>query len=171
MNHTRLLVVAGLLAGPAMVVAKVHVDLDETADFSRYRTFTIRDGRIRSPHPTLDNSLVQKKLHTAIAAELKKKGLTEATAKADVIVTFSVGSRDRKEVETFPSGGRGRGSRRYVYRVTDSTLVIDLRDPGTKELVWRATCTDTAQDPARLEKKISEDVSKAFKDYPPKKKK
>jgi len=50
------------------------------------------------------------------------------------------------------------------------TLVIDLRDPATRSLVWRAIATDEKSDATQLVGKLHDMVRKSVEKYPPKKK-
>mgnify|MGYP001598322636 CR=1 FL=1 len=170
MKKLSLLFTAALLWGSAARAQKIHTEFDEAADFSKYKTFAIRDGRIRTKQPALDNSLVEKKLKNALAAQLTAKGLQETSERPDLNVTYLLGAVDRREVDVTRVGWRGRGVRRDVHRYTVGTLVIDLRDASRRELVWRAVCTDTAGNAAKIQERIDKDVKKAFEKYPPKKK-
>ena len=162
---------------PALALAalaygqKVHVQFDESIDFSKYKTYVLETGSVRSPHQALDNTLVEKKIRNAITTRLSAKGMQQVESQGDVNVNYRLGSKDRRESDRVPAGRRGLGSRKVVYRVTDATLVITMRDPGMKDLVWQATCTDTGRDVQKLEEHINKDVEKAFKEYPPKHKK
>lgn len=149
---------------------KVNVEFDDAVDFKRFTTFAFRDGNVKSKHPQLDNTLTEKKIKNAIIQRLTAKGLRETGEKPDIVVTYRMGSKDRRQTDTYAAGWRGRGRRRVSYPVTDATLVIDIRDPAKRELIWRAVCRDTAQDPSKLEDRIHKDVEKAFKDYPPQRK-
>ena len=51
---------------------------------------------------------------------------------------------------------------------TEGTLVIDLRDPSTRSLVWRAIAREDKSDAAKIEGKLEDMVKKSFKKYPPK---
>ncbi len=165
----KLPLLAALAAG-AVLAQKVHTEFDGAADFSAYKTYAIRNGRIRSKDPALDNSLVQKKIENALKAQLAAKGLQEAAERPDVVATYVLGAANTREVDVVPAGWYGRRRRRVVTKHTQGTLVIDLRDARRRELVWRATCTDTAGNPAKIEERIEKDVKKAFENYPPKKK-
>jgi hypothetical protein len=48
--------------------------------------------------------------------------------------------------------------------------VIDLRDPTTRSLVWRAIATDEKSDATKLQGKLDDMVRKSIDKYPPKKK-
>ena len=88
--------------------------------------------------------------------------------KADLNVRYRLGSARRTEVETYPAGWRGWGVRRVRVPYTEGTLVIDLRDPGSRSLVWRAIATEEKSDPAKIESKLDEMVKKSVEKFPPK---
>jgi len=49
------------------------------------------------------------------------------------------------------------------------TLVVDLFDTETKQVVWWSTASDTVSDkPEKNAKHLNEAVEKMFKDFPPK---
>ena len=151
---------------------KVNTEFDESTDFSIYKTFAWRQGRINTRLPALDNTLVEKKIRSLVEAQLTAKGLREValTENPQLVATCMLGAANRREVDTVPAGWRGWGTRRVVYRVTQGTLTIDLRDRPRRELVWRSICTDTASDPGKFEKRLDSDVKKAFEKFPPRKK-
>jgi len=50
----------GLLLAFSACAQKITIEFDQAADFSRYRTFAIRAGRLNSPNPALNSELVKK---------------------------------------------------------------------------------------------------------------
>lgn len=60
--------------------------------------------------------------------------------------------------------GNARGESAY----TEGTLVIDLRDPSTRSLVWRGIASEEKSDGAKIEGKLDDMVRKAIEKYPPK---
>lgn len=52
---------------------------------------------------------------------------------------------------------------------TEGTLVLDLRDPSTRSLVWRAIASEEKSDAAKIEGKLDDMVRKSVERYPPKK--
>lgn len=52
----------------------------------------------------------------------------------------------------------------------EGTLVIDLRDPATHALVWRAIAAEEKSDATKIEGKLNDMVKKSIDKYPPKKK-
>jgi hypothetical protein len=69
-------------------------------------------------------------------------------------------------------GGRTRQYHYYRPEIHPWTLVVDIWDARTKQLLWRATATDTvSENPEKNEKKLKKAMEKMFKKYPPQKKK
>jgi hypothetical protein len=148
----------------------VDIEADESADFSKYRTFRMGEGQLKSKSPSLNSDLTRRKIDTEIRKRLIEKGLSEATGQADLNVQFRLGSARRNEVDAFPAGRYGRATRRVVTQYTEGTLIIDLRDTSRRELVWRAVVVEDKSDPAKIADRLDEMVKKAIEKYPPKKK-
>ena len=160
--------VLGLLVTLAAYGQKVTVEFDQAADFSHYRTFAIRNGRLNSKNPALNSELTRKHIENDIERALTAKGLEMDNGRADLNVRFTLGSARRVEREAYPAGWRGLGTRVVRVPYAEGTLVIDLRDPRTRSLVWRAIATEEQRDPAKLQGKLDDMVKKAFAKYPPK---
>ena len=45
---------------------KITVEFDQSADFSKYKTFAIRDGQLNSKNPALNSELVKKRIDADI---------------------------------------------------------------------------------------------------------
>ena len=52
-------------------------DFDAQTDFSKFKTFTLRQGQNESKSPELNSPLVRKKIEDSIRSQLIGKGLTE----------------------------------------------------------------------------------------------
>jgi Domain of unknown function (DUF4136) len=50
----------------------------------------------------------------------------------------------------------------------EGTLVIDLRDPSTRSLVWRAIAREEKSDANQIESRLEAMVRKSVEKYPPK---
>jgi len=69
-----------------------------------------------------------------------------------------------------PYGGRGFGARVDVMEYEESTLMIDIFDPETDELIWRGTARSrlsSDQTPERSIADINEAVTKILAQFPP----
>ena len=134
-------VVAASLAGCSTL--KTSVAWDEKADFARYKTWMWKDdGSIRDP-------TWNRRFQSVMEDELAKHGLKRVTADPDLWVVVHGRINAETRVESYsPAWGYGWGywaspSITTVYEIPVGTIIVDLGDPKTKELVWRATAGDT----------------------------
>ena len=158
-----------LLAAHSVFAQKVTVEFDQGADFAKYRTFAIRDAQLNSRNPALNSDLVKKRIDAGIERYLAAKGLMEVSAKPDLNVRYVFGAARKAQLETYPAGWYGLGRRVVRVPYSEGTLVVDLRDPATRSLVWRAIAREDKSDPAKIEEKLDDMVKKSIEKYPPKK--
>jgi hypothetical protein len=161
----------GLLAAHGARAQKVTMEFDQTIDFSKYKTFAIREGQLNSRNPALNSPLVKKQIEADIQNDLTAKGLTMVTSgAADLNVRYTFGAARKTEIEAYPAGWYGLGTRYVRVPYAEGTLVIDLRDPTTRSLVWRAIAAEEKSDASKIQRKIDDMVKKSIDKYPPKKK-
>lgn len=189
--HMNIVRVALLLAAtvlPATALAQqVNYDFDRDADFSKYKTFAYKVCM------QIENPLVDKRIVTALENTLAREGLIKAEGDADVNVTYHSSTTEDIVIDTntwgygygpgwrWGHGGYGYGGYGYgggplsatttIRKYTRGTLVIDVWDARTKQLVWRGTASDTvSDDPEKNDKKVQKALEKLFKKYPPERK-
>ena len=164
------------LVGAGAFAQDIKVDYDKAADFTKYKTFAIKLGT------SWNNPLSEKRVLAEIQQGLTEKGWTATTddAKADAIVVLHGATEKQKSLNTFYSGGYGgygwRGgwgggmssSTTTVDEYTVGTLVVDIFDAKSKQLVYRGTASDEISNkPEKNAKKLAKASDKLFKDFPP----
>ncbi len=143
-----LVVVMSSLVLVACSSLRVASDFDHTASFAGYHSFS---WMVRE-HQGVANPLVVQRAHDAIEAELKTRGFSETAdpAAADFVVDFTIGSRERTEVNTYPapytSSGWWNGQAWWGYpywggevdvrQYREGTLSIDVFDGHSNRPVW-----------------------------------
>ena len=164
----------------------VQTDHDATADFSAFKTFGFAGLADVNKGGIYDNSLMQKRIESAVVRELTAKGFRQVGVDEhpDLLVHYWVNVQDKQRLESGgtsvgvargPRGGYGWGAG-YGGGVTtveykEGTLILDLVEPAQKQLVWRATIVGTLQDSAEQNTELgNKAIAKAFEDYPPNKK-
>jgi hypothetical protein len=153
---------------PGAWAQKITVEFDEAVDFAKFHTFMIREGALNSKSPALNSELTRKKIDALIEKYMNARGMLKVGAKPDLNVRYRLGSMRKTEIETYPAGWRGWGTRVVRVPYTEGTLVIDLRDPSTRSLVWRGIAREEKDDPNKIEGKLDDMVRKALEKYPPK---
>jgi len=162
---------------------QVRTDWDRDADFQAMRSF-----RFESPpeatgtDPFADNTLIRKRVRKAVEGVLAERGYRAADAEevADFTITFAVLLEDQYSVQGTSAGfgwGLGRRGRRlgtdaYSERVSprqESTLLLDVKDPETGNLIWRGWGDGIVQtrDRARSEERLVEGVRAILARFPP----
>ena len=174
----RTLAVAAALSfvGAGAFAQDVKVDYDKAADFTKYKTFAIKLGT------SWNNPLSEKRVLAEIQQGLTEKGWTATTddAKADAVVVLHGATEKQKSLNTFYSGGyggygwRGMGMGGMGTATTTTseylvgTLVVDIFDAKSKQLMYRGTAQDELSDkPDKNAKKLAKASDKLFKDFPP----
>ena len=164
-------VILGFLVAQGARAQKITMEFDQTVDFGKYKTFAIRDGQLNSRHPALGGELVKKQIESDIQNDLTGKGLRMvASGPADLNVRYTFGAARKSELEAYPAGWYGMGTRYVRVPYAEGTLVIDLRDPAKKSLVWRSIAAEDKSDASKIQGKINDMVKKSIDKYPPKKK-
>ena len=160
----------GLFGALAVLAQQINIESDPAVNFSRFKTFAIRDSVLNSKNPALNSDLLRKRIDEDIRTALEAKGLRlVASGPSDLNVRYTLGAVRKAELEAYPAGWRGWGTRVVRVPFTEGTLVIDLRDPTTRTLVWRGIAREDKSDAAKVEGKLDDMVRKALDKYPPKK--
>lgn len=162
--------IVSFVAAHGAFAQRVTVEFDQSANFSKYKTFAIRAGQLNSKNAALNSELVKKQIEADIERGLTARGLTRVSGPSDLNVRYTFGSVPKTEVERYPAGWYGLGTRVVRVPYAEGTLVIDLRDPTTRSLVWRAIASEEKSDVNKIEGKLNDMVKKSLEKYPPKQK-
>ena len=152
---------------------QVKTDYDRSANFALYKTYSWEHVETKDP---LNVDRIKHAVNTVLAA----RGWTMVDSGADVAVVAMEITRDQQTLDTFYDGlGGGWGWRRFggggfgeATTTTDTykvgTVVVDLFDTKTKQLIWRGAASDTLSDNSDKNiKNLNESVDKMFKHFPP----
>ena len=162
-----------LLAGRVSAAQDVKYNFMPGTDFSKFHTYkwvTIEGGA----HP---NQIVDAQIKQAVDSQLAAKGLTKTDSdKADLYIGYQIALDQEKQWNAFGTGGMRWGGGMGTATsstITNGSLVLDMYDPSTKQLVWTGNATKTL-DPSGNQEKNQKNLDKAMqkllKNYPPKQK-
>jgi hypothetical protein len=173
------LVIAGLAAllGACASKPQIRTQSAPALDILKYQTFGFVE------HPDTDKSgyttLTTRYLKDAVTREMVARGYTQSE-QPDLLVNFSVGSKDKVEGTSWPDigVGWGRWSRgwgwggsfggRDIRTVTEGSLTIDVVDQQHKELIWSGTAKGrmTSKQENDPQPAIDQTVAAIFAKYP-----
>lgn len=162
-----------LLFASASSAQQVKTDYDRNANFAQYKSFSWEQVKTKNP-------LDVDRIKSAVSAALTAKGWTQVDSGADVCIVAMEITREQQTLNTFYDGfGGGWGWRRFggggfgeATTTTDTykvgTLVVDLFDKKTKQLLWRGSSSDTLSNNSEKNiKNLDKGVEKLFKNFPP----
>jgi hypothetical protein len=151
-------------------LAEVHTDFDKEANFSAYETFGWSEeiDKEKEDHPLLNNSLVKKRIKSAIKSEMEGRGYVFNAENPDIHVNFHIIVEEKTEVRNMPNYGYrmwwGNDVRSYNYN--EGTLIIDLIDNEQNQLVWQGYSSGVLKsNPEAVENKLRESISLIFQEY------
>jgi hypothetical protein len=178
--HAALFLGLALVAAPVLA-QKVHIDYDRSADFDSYSTYAWYETSDTSVADS--NELMHRRIIEIIEAQVSAD-MTKVDSDPDVYVTYHTEEKEEMSLDTthfgygYPSGwawdpywggwgGGGMGSSTTsVYTYTRGTLIIDIWDAKTQQLVWRGSANDIVpENPQKLERKLEKAVAKIAKKW------
>jgi hypothetical protein len=181
--------VAMLLTAPA-AAQKVSYDIGD-ADFTGMKTFAFKDSPVddsTTEKTTYNSPLITERTHAAIAAQLEARGLRQVGRNPDIYVSTRRVFKTEYEVYGSPYWGLGYGwgygyGPYYTgwgpwygdsgwYSVDErivGTLVVDVENAATGELMWRGLAEKHVHEHASPEhriKRVNKEVNKMFEKFP-----
>src|SRR5207253_8253255 len=155
-GRTAVCIVLFLAALGTAFAQQVKTDFDHQANFSQYKTYLWQDIK-----PA--NSLWDARIKSAVDAQLAAKGWTQVASGGDVAIVAIKTTQTQRTLQTFydgfGGGWRWRGFGGFGDATTteqdykEGTLVVDLYDAKTKQLIWRGSAEDTLSDKAEKNEK------------------
>ena len=171
-----------LLTASSALSQDIRYNFDDTADFSKFRTY--KWVTLKSEAPI--DELTDKQIKTALNAAFARKGLTNLDG--DSATDLLIGYQTTKHInETFAGfdPGWSTGPGWYVAgwhvpgvgSITTGTsgiykgeLSVDMYDATKHELVWRGVASkalDSKAKPQKRQKNLDTAVAKLMRNYPP----
>ena len=160
-----------LLLAKASFAQQVKTDYDRAANFSQYKTYSWE--KVQTPDP-----LWVDRIKAAVDTTLAAKGWTQVGSGGDISIIAMEMNQDHQTLNTFyddfGGGWRWRGFGGFGESTTTSdtyrvgTLVVDLFDAKTKNLVWRGVSSGTLSNKSDKNiENLKRGVQKMFQHFPP----
>ncbi len=116
-------------------------------------------------------SLWDKRIQKSVNIELITIGLQLTKEEPDVLVTYYTSVEDKTLMSEYPSFRRryrGYGADVSVAQFKEGTIIVDILDRETKEILWRGiaqTRVDEDLEPKEVEKDLAKAVKKMFSKF------
>jgi hypothetical protein len=143
----------------------VKTDAAPGVNLAKYQTFAWRGAKT-------GQSLLDARVHAAVEKQLASKGWRQSEDRPEVMITYRM--REKPRTTRMSTGtGMGRWGGGGMRTTTESqelegTLVLEMRDAKTKNVVWRMIGTDRGSSAIEVEseKNIGKMMEKAFAHFP-----
>lgn len=151
-------------------------DWDHTFDFGRLSSYAWSE---QEPEGGVSEIMVRR-MRLAVGEQLSAKGLSESDpGKADFLLAYHTGVQDRQQYDTYGYGAGswwdgywGGGMTTTTMRTySEGTLILDVVDRASNQLVWRGSASSTIDQMESTEQRVAtieEAVREMLKDFPPK---
>jgi hypothetical protein len=166
-------ILAAILLTTQVLALEIQVDYNRQIEFRGYHTFTWVE--VTTPL----SPMTRNRIREAVVAAMTRRGLDEVAEGGDLLVVTHAARNTGREISahTWSYGGWGYGawndagwgsSTVNVSEVEMGTLVVDLIDAASEDLVWRGVAEAALQkDPNKGEKLLRKAANKMFKEFPP----
>lgn len=169
----------------------VNSDWDKLANFEALKTYAWVPGpQPKTGNTRIDSALLDSRIRAAVDNALVAKGYQKDTSGAPTFwVSYQASVEEKLSVMAVdmpyhsPSGAfvgsgvRGTsnwslhgGAQTMTTQYEEGTLLIDVADPKTQNLMWRGTATDVIDpnaSPDKREAKINDAVQQILSQFPP----
>jgi hypothetical protein len=154
---------------------RTYTDLDPDYDLWNYRTFDWgqKVNIEKDRNPLHYNELNDKRIKEAVTQELAERGYVFSEDHPDLVLHYHIIVDDQSIVTTEPYGYRygpyWMRMETNIYSYREGTLILDLMDAGTNNLIWRGwavSAIDREYTPEQVDKLIKKAVARIFKNFP-----
>jgi len=176
--------ILSLIAAVSIVACggvKYNSDYDPQADFDGLSTYQWAQ---RTPtgddDPRVYNDIVNSRMQLATDRALEAKGYSKATSNPTFFVAWHGAIDGKMSVSTINNhygygwgwyGGMGMGtSQTYVNEWDEGTILVDIIDGQSENLVWRGTATaelKQSRDAAQAQQRLDDVLANLLQRFPP----
>lgn len=182
-------VVFGMIAlAVSTAFSQISAGINPKANLGAYKTFAWLEPDIKAgPNPLYKSEMLNNTVKMAVSTELNIRGMKEDTLAPDALIQFHTYTQPQQRTNYsggfypflggwgwgrwgsfFPYGGMGWGGNGYQSNSTEGTLVVDILDAKTKEVLWEGVIQGTLNGKVnRIQNQINSGVTKVFKKHFP----
>lgn len=174
--------------------AAVKVDKIDAAHLVNYKKYAWVKPETQTTDSQFSSSITEDNIRTAVKNEFAKKGIVEDEQNPDILMMYHIFTKQKTESVAnppamYPYYGYGFGPRAFVYRgrlvpigystyyspwntgyhteqFTDGTLIMDVIDAKTNQLVWRGSMENPVNDASGLSRQFAKESKEILAKFP-----
>lgn len=157
---------------------RVRTTVAPEATLSAFHTFRVltppprKDGRRGQDDPMLVNSISNQALRVNVTDAFIARGYALSPDSADFTVAYYASTRERLDITMWDYGYRRRwigwgGVETVATPYTEGTVIVDVVDAKTNDLLWRGRGTARTSDhPTEFQRYLRDAVTAVVKKFP-----
>jgi len=158
----------------------VDIDYKPSIDFAGFKGYQWQPvPQAHYNDPRLNSSLLHERIQSAMNATLQRKGfILLQSGKPDFYIAYHLRLEKRTEADTVGFGlgfhhrhyGWGLGTETILREYDESTLIIDVLDPESGDILWRGSLGNRvtrADSVAEKDSNIQHQVNTILSEFPP----
>ncbi len=189
MKTVKLAVLLSILALWGCTTGRVVTDVDQSINFSQYRTYTWAESDIQADSLFKDSKLIDKHIRSITDYELSKRGMIKDSLQPDLQFQYTTQTEEKditvnKRVNypmtpivtargtlylgpwiTDPTWAAAM-NRPHTEKATEGKLILDVTDTNTGQVVWTGAVSGELDNRTNLQKDITRSVEALLKKLP-----
>lgn len=179
----RIIVVIFLAILSFSCTRNLHIEREPNITIEQYRTYGWNKlEATKASHPLYSSVELNQTIMREIDKNLAQKGFRRNIATPDFLVDFHIYVEEQKFQNLVCGAGFYRGERYLpdlgqrtycespeIVKYDDGTLIIDIVDSQTGQLVWRGTAGEVIDNPAYATEIFKKKVKRILRKFPSKK--
>lgn len=139
--------------GPSM---RVYTDMDDTATFDQYTTYSFLD--FSEGNKKTITGMELERIRVAFSREIESRGLTYSEEDGDVAVKITVYHRQAARRYGYYGG---------IYHHMERAIAVDMYDNGSRKHIWHCAAVGQLEnDPEQRAAGLSDVAARIFERYP-----
>jgi len=165
---------SALLIGLPIMAQGINIDYNRSVDFKQLKSYSWQKIHATDPQ-------IEERISAAVNRDLSSLALNQVNGNADLLITAVEATKNPQEYATFYNSLTGftwrRGwnthgftdAIRSVRRIPLGTLVLDMYDGKTHQLLWRATVDEFVSTSAeKNDESMDKAINAMLDEFPPK---
>jgi hypothetical protein len=171
---------------------RVTIDTAQGVDLNRFQTFSWMQSDVKAgQNPLYYNQQASQQVEATIQQALTQRGLREASRRPDMLVGYHFFVEEKTRTVSNNNGPMGiygpyYGWGRWGYRgwgpswwgwnawgpmytqekYEAGTVVVDMVDARTKQLIWRGSVQNAITNPARIKDQLAREIQRIVERFP-----
>jgi len=168
------LILAALSGCNPQAAIRIQADHSPTVNWSTYRTYAWRSAALATGRAPRDQrEILDWRIRNQVETQLAAKGYVQTpSSRPDFLIDYRIEEKEKNTdsigdyIRYRQSGGEAGPSEAYVFGYQEGSLILEIIDAQTQQLVWRASASAVVTSD-QSDAKLKEAVQAMLQQFPP----